>query len=112
METGYFEYMKLYRFVRDNLEYFEVSRHRRVKDWDPSDCEDVVRDAYYTMSNVAMYEDCNDDMKIEDEELIDAFRYVYLERFDIDSSYYLFDLCRSIQSVIGMAIANDLVESL
>ena len=112
MERGEYAYNKLYRFVKDNLEYFEVSRHGRVKYWRPSDCEDVVCDAYYTMSNIAMYEDCNDDMKIEGEELIDAFRYVYLERFDIDSSYYLFDLCRSIQSIIGMAIANDLVESL
>lgn len=112
MERGEYAYNKLYRFVKDNLEYFEVSRHKRVKDWDPSDCEDVVRDAYYTMSNIAMYEDCDDAMKIEGEELIDAIRYLYLERFDIDSQTYLFDLHLSMQSVIGMAIARDLVESL
>ena len=108
MASGEHAYQKLLTFVKENLEYFEREVHKRVEDWGVKECERVISDAFMTMGNVAMYDDCDEMMQIDGDELVAAFMLVYENYMHIDCAYYLFEKRASIQAIVGISVAYDI----
>lgn len=98
MERGEAAYNRLVAFVRDNLDHYApmLADGRAA---------DVVESAYYTMANVAMYDDCDDAMKMSEDDMLDALAYV---AFDLDVMHLIFERRQSIYDAIGHALKQDL----
>jgi len=111
MANGEYAYTKLRDFVRDNLEYFEREEQKPVEGWGEHECADVIEQAVWTMMNVDMYDDCDEGMQFDGSwELIDALKYVKDESFVDDLDYYLLERGYNVQTLVGMAIAEELAE--
>jgi len=106
--SGEFAYDKMLMFVKENLEYFEMAELRRVEEWGERECESVVKTTFLMMRNLSTYEDIDFTMKISDDELVDAFGYVY-GTGGVDFEDHLFDRCASVQAIIGLGIKGDII---
>lgn len=98
MERGEEAYERLVQFVADNIDHYATM----IED---GRMADVVESAYYTMNNVAMYDDCDDAMKMTEEDMLDALQYV---AFDRDAMHLVFERRLSIYDAIGYALEQDL----
>ena len=108
MTSGEFAYDKMLTFVKENLEYFEMTELRRVEEWGECECERVVKTTLLVMRNLSAYEDVDFMMKMGNDEFVDAFGYV-CGTDGVDLEDHLFDKCASVQAIVGLCIKGDII---
>lgn len=74
-KNGNIAFERLYWFVVDNAEHFENELGEQIDEWNSHEWSVAAENSTYVMNNISMYEDCDDDMKLEMYDVFDMLAF-------------------------------------
>ena len=109
MARGEIEFEKLVDFVGNEIEYFEDKLDKPRDDFDLHEWGKVVSDCVWIMSNIAMYDDADEILKLDQVELVEVAIYCYDEEFVDDEMYHLLECGINLCEYVGLAVKGEIL---
>ena len=107
--NGSSAYDRLCAFVRDNMPHFE-REYGVIITWGIEQWTEVITSCFFTMENVAMYDDVDEDHCMSSDDLFAAFTYAHENYLIDDEGYYMLERNEGIMTMLARAIRDEITE--
>ena len=105
--NGRSAYDRLCAFVRDNMEHFE-REHGDAGTWGIEQWTEAMAGCFFTMENVAMYDDVDEAHRMSSDDLFAAFVYAHENYLIDDAEYYMLERNEGIMTLLARAIRDEI----